>query len=91
MQRLKDSSAMIFPSLSESFGLPMLEAQANGISVIASELDFVRDVCLPSETFDPGSPISIARAVMRFMGVVEHHHTPLSATEFLKELIGKDL
>ena len=63
-----NASAMIFPSTSESFGLPLVEAAHLGLPIIASELDFVRDVCIPAQTFDPVSPVSVARAVKRFMG-----------------------
>lgn len=74
--------AMIFPSTSESFGLPLVEATHLGLPILASELDFVRDVCTPVQTFDPTSAVSIARAVKRFMGQLEVPlilHTP---TEF---------
>lgn len=60
--------ALIFPSTSESFGLPLIEASQLGLPILASELDYVRDVCVPAETFDPNSPVSIARAVKRFLG-----------------------
>lgn len=60
--------ALIFPSLSESFGLPLIEAQHLRLPIVASELDYVRDVCTPAQTFDPLSPVSIARAVRRFLG-----------------------
>lgn len=63
------SGALIFPSLRESFGLPLVEARELNIPILASELDYVYDVCEPKETFDPASPRSIARAVMRFLGV----------------------
>jgi hypothetical protein len=59
------SGALIYPSNFESFGLPLIEAQQAGLSVLAPELDYVRDVIDPDETFDPRSPISIARAVRR--------------------------
>lgn len=67
LQRLAASSALIFPSTLESFGLPLLEARALGVPVLASERDFVRDVCEPQQTFDPASPESIADAVQRFL------------------------
>jgi glycosyltransferase involved in cell wall biosynthesis len=60
-------SAMIFPSLAETFGLPMLEARAQGVAILAAERDFVRDVCIPAETFDPTSARSISSAIFRFM------------------------
>lgn len=61
------AGALIFPSLSESFGLPLIEAAAAGLPIVACELDYVRDVCQPVQTFDPLSPVSIARAVRRFL------------------------
>lgn len=67
LKEMKKSSALIFPSRAETFGLPMLEARALGVPIIASEREFVRDVCRPHQTFDPDSPRSIALAVIRFM------------------------
>jgi hypothetical protein len=64
-----DSRALIFPSLRESFGLPLVEASKLKIPILASEMDYVYDVCEPEETFDPTSPHSISRAVGRFLGV----------------------
>lgn len=63
--------ALIFPSTSESFGLPLIEAQHVGLPILAPELDYVRDVCTPAQTFDPHSPVSIARAVRRFLAQPE--------------------
>ena len=59
--------ALMYPSTVESFGLPLIEARQAGLPVLASELDYVRDVIDPEESFDPNSPVSIARAVKRFM------------------------
>lgn len=75
-----ESEALIYPSLCESFGLPLIEATRLNLDIIASELDFVRDVCSPCQTFDPDSSLSICRAVIRFAGgqEVEIHkiHSP---------------
>lgn len=79
-------SALIYPSLMESFGLPLMEAQAVDLPVIASELDYVRDVIAPKETFDPHSAVSIARAVRRFLSVPESPFMSLSPAEFLREV-----
>ena len=65
------SRALIFPSTSESFGLPLIEAGHFGLPIVAAELDYVRDVCTPVQTFDPLSAVSIARAVRRFLGEPE--------------------
>lgn len=63
----KISKALIYPSLTESFGLPLIEAQASNIPIIASELDYVRDFVDPIQTFDPSSSKSIAKAVIRYL------------------------
>lgn len=84
----RSSSALIFPSQIESFGLPLIEATQLGLPVLASELDYVRDVIQPAETFDPTSPLSIARAVRRFLGNAEPAVQIRSAEEFLAEVLG---
>ena len=44
---------LIYPSLFESYGLPIVEAMNMNIPIIASELDFVRDLVDPDESFNP--------------------------------------
>ncbi|MBC7490407.1 MAG: glycosyltransferase [Glaciimonas sp.] len=87
LNQLRKSSALIFPSRAETFGLPLLEARALGIPILASERDFVRDVCIPSQTFDPDSPRSIAMAVSRFID----GEYPLTAEYHSAEKFGKDI
>jgi hypothetical protein len=55
---------------------------------MAPELDYVREVLDPKQTFDPESPVSIARAVKRFLGVDENPLPLLDAKRFLAEIIG---
>lgn len=81
--------ALIFPSTFESFGLPLIEARQAGLAVVASELDFVRDVLDPEQVFDPQSPVSITRAVKRFMGASEEALPLLNAAEFMNSLLEK--
>lgn len=83
------SGAAIYPSTFESFGLPLIEARQAGLPVLASELDYVRDVLDPEQVFDPNSAVSIARAVKRFMGIAEQSLPLLSATEFLDQILAK--
>ena len=83
------SGAAIYPSTFESFGLPLIEARQAGLPVLASELDYVRDVLDPEQVFDPSSAVSIARAVKRFMGMAEQPLPLLSATEFLDKILAK--
>lgn len=77
------SGALIYPSVFESFGLPLIEARQAGLPIIASEMDYVRDILDPADTFDPSSPKSIARAVKRFKGVDENSLALENASGFL--------
>jgi len=56
---------LIFPSVMESFGLPLIEAVDSGMKVLASSLPYVLDVITPSLTFDPYDKISISDAVIK--------------------------
>jgi glycosyltransferase involved in cell wall biosynthesis len=81
------AGALIFPSLGESLGLPLLEAAHAGLPIIASERDYVRDVVTPAETFDPESSVSIARAVRRFLQCPESPVKVVSAGKFVGHLL----
>ena len=83
------SGAVIYPSKFESFGLPLIEARQANLPVLAPELDYVRDVLDPEQTFDPNSAVSIARAVKRFMGVYEQTVPLLDAKSFITTIFGK--
>lgn len=79
--------ALIFPSLLESHGLPLVEARALGLGVVAAELDYVRDSVSPDQTFDPRSAVSLARAVKRFLGLETTPPAPVDGEEFVNQLI----
>tara|TARA_R110001632_G_scaffold60284_3_gene146338 strand:+ start:6462 stop:7487 length:1026 start_codon:yes stop_codon:yes gene_type:complete len=77
------STALIYPSILESFGLPLIEAKNAGLKIVSSELDYVRDILDPDESFDPQSPISIARAVKRFLRLDADEFVLMTAEGFL--------
>lgn len=84
----KESDALIYPSQLESFGIPIIEAASFQLPIIASELDYVRDLGIPIlESFDPESSISIARAVMRALGNSCAGIDLLTPTDFYCKLI----
>jgi hypothetical protein len=59
-----------------------------GLPILAPELDYVRDVCVPIQTFDPHSPVSIARAVKRFLGQPDPTVELSTPAEFWHALLG---
>ena len=78
------SRALIFPSLIESFGMPLLEAKLQNIPILASEMDYVYDVCDPAYTFNAYDHVSISRAVLKFLGISSRRRPVYSPIEFLK-------
>ena len=84
----QSGSALIFPSFSESLGLPLIEAREAGVDIIAPELDYVRDVVEPVQTFDPNSPVSISRAVKRYLGIDYQLVKLWDVPKLSKELFG---
>ncbi len=85
-QLYRSCRGLVFPSQYESFGMPLLEAQAQGLTILAAERDYVRDVVEPAETFDPDSPRSIARAVARHLQAAPAYQAPGTPEQFLQRL-----
>lgn len=85
----KKVDALIYPSTFESFGLPLIEARQAGLPILAPELDYVRDLIDPEQTFDPNSATSIARAVQQFMGVKQEPLSLMDATAFVASVLAK--
>nr|WP_238344364.1 glycosyltransferase [Ramlibacter lithotrophicus] len=81
------SRALIFPSLLESFGLPLIEAEQISLPILAPERDYVRDVCTPAQTFDATSAHSIASAVRRFLDQAHPAIVPYSPADFWEALL----
>ncbi len=76
------SRALIYPSITEAYGLPLVEATISNLPILAGELDYVRDICQPKETFDVNSELSISRAVERHLTSEIRDHVPIDSAEF---------
>ena len=88
MQQLYGQArALIYPSLTESFGLPLVEARIAGLLIVAAELDYVRDLVDPDDVFNPRSPLSIARSIKRVLHVPEAAAPLMTADEFVDRLL----
>ena len=61
------ATALVFPSLYEGGGIPVVEALACGCPVIAADIPTTREYASAAATyFDPRDPSSIARAIANF-------------------------
>jgi len=66
---MRGAEALVFPSLLEGFGLPVVEAMACGIPVIVSRATSLPEVAGDAALYvDPASPADIAAAVRRLVG-----------------------
>ena len=78
----------IFPSLVESFGLPLIEATNHGCKVLASDLPYVHEVVEPSLAFDPYSVKSISNTIVNALEEDNLHETKVIVENKLDNFIG---
>lgn len=64
----RSATALIFPSLCEGFGLPLLEAMASGIPIIASHAPALPEICQDAALFfDAEQPEDMAEVILRVL------------------------
>lgn len=78
---------LIFPSLKESFGLPLIEATLKKLNVITSNLDFVKYVIEPSLIFDPLDIEDISNSILKILTLKELKNPRLVSKNKVDELI----
>ncbi len=80
------SKAMVYPSIFESFGLPLLEAAAASLPIVTSDMGYIYDVIKPTAVFDISSTTSIAETVKSMSSIPAMITTNLlSVEDFLNE------
>jgi glycosyltransferase involved in cell wall biosynthesis len=64
----KSMDCLVFPSLVETLGLPLMEAMSINLPILASDLPFAREVCGDyAKYFDPRDEKSIIMAISEFV------------------------
>ena len=61
---LSCSSYLIFPSIIESLGIPLLEAKFSNLKIIASNIKIVNEISSPFLSFNPEEINSIKSAIL---------------------------
>jgi glycosyltransferase involved in cell wall biosynthesis len=61
----RDAEVLCFPSVAEGFGLPVLEAMAAGLPVIASDLDVVREVAGDAAMLVPPGDVRVLSGALQ--------------------------
>lgn len=78
---------LIYPSLKESLGLPLIEAAQLGLKVIAADLPYTHEVIEPSLTFDPLSASSICDVILNALNLNEIKSTKIKIESKIETLI----
>lgn len=82
------SKALLFPSLKESLGLPLIEANQLGLKVLVSDLPFAHDVLMNPITFDPENVDSIVTVIMSSLqGTYDGVAQSLNLSNKIEELL----
>ena len=88
---LNDSDFLIFNSVSECLGLPLIEAKSNNIKTVAPDLDFVWEVLQPHAVYNPNDLNSLVRAIIISAGGKLFHNLNFkSGKDFLKLIENKE-
>ena len=76
---LTNFNLLIFSSNTESFGLPLVEADYFGLDIIATDANYVLESCSPKFLFNPADPNSLVRALVLYFQLNEYPNLATSS------------
>jgi hypothetical protein len=82
----RNFNLLIFSSNTESFGLPLVEADYYGLDIIATDADYVLESCRPKFLFNPADHGSLVRALTLYFELNDFPNLTDSA-ELRKKII----
>jgi len=83
----KSNQFCIYPSLKESFGMPLIESCQLKRIILASDLPYVNELIIPSIKFNPFSPHDIASAINKAISEKNHNLPILKVKDTIDQLI----
>ncbi|UOU96723.1 glycosyltransferase [Chryseobacterium daecheongense] len=86
-QYYRGNRYLIFPSLTESFGLGIIEAIENGCDIIGANLPYTYEVCEPSLIFDPNNVQSIKDSIIQSIDFHNVKRSKLKVKDKIQTLI----
>jgi len=87
LNKYKEYKFFIYPSLKESYGLPLIEASLLELIVIAADLEYVHEVIFPSLTFNPLNVDDISKTIIKAVSLKDIKRSILKTTNKLDSLI----
>jgi glycosyltransferase involved in cell wall biosynthesis len=64
---MRQARMLVYPSLYEGLGLPVLEAYAAGVPAVGSMTSSIGELVIPELAFDPADPAAIARSMRQLL------------------------
>lgn len=81
------AEVLIYPSLYEAYGLPLIEAKKYQLKILASDIDYSWDFIVPDGFFNPSDVDSISRAVKRYLNKPDTLDKIYTSKEFINKLL----
>ena len=83
----QEANFFIYPSLKESFGLPLIEATNFSGYILASDLEYVHEVISASLTFNPHNKSDIAAVILNVLNLKKLEESKLLARNKIDDLL----